>query len=338
MSTPDPKSPKTLQEAIVYFADVDNCISYIVARRWPNGVSCPTCGRTDVTFVSARRVWQCKTRHPKCQFSVKVGTIFEDSPIPLSKWLPAMWMLAGMKNGVSSWEIHRALGITQKSAWHMMHRIRLAMQSDEGGMLGGDGEIVEVDETFIGGKARNMHAAKRRKKIHGTGGTDKEIVFGMVERKGKVRAKHISNRRKEELQPEIRENVMAGSAIFSDEWGGYNGLDGDYQHAVINHAVEYVNGNVHTNTMENFWSLLKRGLHGTYVSVEPYHLFRYIDEQSFRYNNREDMNDADRFSLVVSQIAGKRLTYKELTGKVEQKQATEAAVQAIPVEVPWEPF
>src|SRR5258708_4642938 len=310
MSTPETPSPKTLAEAIVYFADPDNCLNYIVARRWPNGVTCPTCGRSDVAFIAKRRVWQCKTRHPQAQFSVKVGTIFEDSPLPLSKWLVAMWLLASSKNGISSWEIHRALGITQKCSWHMMHRIRLAMQ-DSGGMLGGE---VEVDETFIGGKSRNMHAAKRREKIHGTGGADKSIVFGMVERGGKVRATHVNTRGKDELQSEIRDNIAVGSAIFSDEFLSYRGLDGDYQHAVINHAVEYVNGNVHTNTMENFWSLLKRGLHGTYISVEPFHLFRYIDEQAFRYNNRH-VSDVERFTAVMSQVAGRRLTFGELTGK-----------------------
>jgi transposase-like protein len=333
MSDTNSHSPKTLQEAIVYFADADNCVSYIVARRWPNGVTCPTCGRSDVSYVAGRRVWQCKSRHSRAQFSVKVGTIFEDSPLSLSKWLAAIWMLTNCKNGVSSWEIHRSLGITQKCAWHMMHRVRLAMQ-DGDGLLSG---TVEVDETFIGGKARNMHSAKRRAKVHGTGPGDKEIVFGMVERGGKVRASHVATRGKDELQATIRENVVAGAAIFSDELKSYDGLDADYQHAVINHAVEYVNGNVHTNTMENFWSLLKRGLSGTYVSVEPFHLFRYIDEQAFRYNNRKEMNDADRFSAVVSQVAGKRLTYAELTGKVGE--TTEPTVTSVkPVEPKWEPF
>jgi len=305
--------PKTLQQAIVYFADKDNCLNYVAVRRWPNGVECPTCGRKDVTFIASRRVWQCKARHPKAQFSVKVGTIFEDSALGLDKWLMAMWMVANCKNGVSSWEIHRSIGITQKCAWHMLHRIRLAMQDENGGMLCGE---VEVDETFIGGKARNMHKKKREEKIHGRGPQDKAIAFGMVERGGKVRATAVNDRSADELQAHIRECVEAGAAIFSDELKSYQGLD-EYEHAVINHAVEYVNGNTHTNTIENFWALLKRGLHGTYVSVEPYHLFRYIDEQAFRYNNRKDMNDGDRFSAVVSQIAGKRLTYAELTGKTE---------------------
>jgi transposase-like protein len=305
--------PKTLQQAIVYFADPDNCLNYLVAHRWADGVVCPSCGSKDVSFVASRRVWQCKTRHPKSQFSIKVGTIFEDSPIGLDKWLTAMWMLANCKNGASSWEIHRTLGVTQKSAWFMLQRIRLAMQGKNSGKLGGE---VEVDETFIGGKARNMHGSKRARVITGTGGKDKAMVMGMLERGGTVRAMVVENRRRSELQKQVREHVEAGAAIFTDELPSYKGLSTEYEHAVINHAVEYVNGNIHTNGMENFWSLLKRGLHGTYVSVEPFHLFRYIDEQAFRYNNRKDMNDADRFSLAVSQIVGKRLTYKEVTGKV----------------------
>lgn len=305
--------PKTLQEAIIYFAEVDNCISYLGIRRWKNGVVCPTCGRTDVSFVAARRVWQCKTRHPKAQFSIKVGTIFEDSPLGLDKWLLAMWMLANCKNGVSSYEISRATGITQKSCWFMLQRLRLALQDSHQAKLGGE---VEVDETFIGGKARNMHKEKRERKITGTGGKDKAMVQGIVERGGKVRAMVVDNRRKKDLQKNIREHVEAGSAIYSDALKSYEGLSDEYQHAVIDHAVEYVNGQVHTNTMENFWSLLKRGLHGTYISVEPYHLFRYIDEQAFRYNNRRNMDDSDRFDLAVRQIVGKRLTWAEVTGKV----------------------
>lgn len=327
--------PVTLQQAILYFSDPDNCLNYIVARRWPNGVECPTCGSKNVTFMASRRVWQCKAnpRHARSQFSVKVGTIFEDSPLGLNKWLPAVWMIANCKNGVSSWEVHRAIGVTQKTAWFMLHRVRLAMQGSDGGMLSGE---VEVDETFIGGKARNMHPDKRRQKITGTGGKDKTAVIGMVERGGRVRAGVVETRKKAELQKYVRETVEAGSAIFSDELKSYEGLD-EYHHAVINHAIEYVNGNTHTNTIENFWSLLKRGLHGTYVSVEPFHLFRYIDEQAFRYNNRKDMNDGDRFSAVVSEIAGKRLTYSQLTGKVGET-AEPTVVEVTRVEPQWEPF
>jgi hypothetical protein len=307
--------PKTLQDAIIYFADADNCISYLVAHRteWKNGVICPTCGSKDVGYVAARRLWQCKSRHPKAQFSVKVGTIMEDSAIGLDKWLVAIWMQTNMKNGVSSWEIHRSLGISQKCAWHMLHRIRLAMQDAwTGGKLSGE---VEVDETFIGGKARNMHADVKARKIQGRRGPEgKAIVAAVLERGGKIRAKVVDKRRKNQLQSLVRENVETGSALYSDALKSYDGLAEEYEHQVVDHAVEYVRENVHTNGMENFWSLLKRGINGTYVSVEPYHLFRYVDEQAFRFNNRKELDDAGRFSLAVSQITGKRLTFAELTG------------------------
>src|ERR1022692_349675 len=309
-----PYEPKTLQEAIVYFAVPENCLNYLVARRpeWKDGVVCPICGSTKVGFLKNQLRWQCSNRHDKRQFSVKVGTIMEDSPIGLDKWLAATWMILNCKNGISSCEIARALGVTQKTAWFLLHRIRLAQQGKQGGKLAGE---VEVDETFIGGKSRNMHESKRARVITGTGGKDKTIVMGMMERGGEVRAMVVGDRRRKQLQSNIREHVEAGAAIFSDELKSYKGLETDYQHAIINHAVEYVNGNVHTNGMENFWSLLKRGLHGTYISVEPFHLFRYIDEQAFRFNNRNEMNDADRFDVAMSQIVGKRLTYAELTGK-----------------------
>lgn len=304
--------PKTLQEAILYFADADNCLDYLIVRRWPKGVSCPTCGRTDVRFLKNQKKWQCKSVHHHRQFSIKVGTIFEDSPLGLDKWLTATWMITNDKNGISSYEIHRALNVTQKTAWFMLHRIRLALQSGTFEKMGGE---VEVDETFIGGKARNMHKDKRAEKIHGTGGRDKTPVMGFLERGGQVRTVMIDNRKKGVLQGEVRKNVSAGSALYSDALASYDGLDGEFFHQVVDHAVEYVRGKVHTNGLENFWSLLKRGLRGTYVSVEPFHLFRYLDEQAFRYNYRRDKNDADRFNMALSQIAGKRLTYKELIGK-----------------------
>jgi hypothetical protein len=315
--------PKTLQDAIIYFANPDNCISYLVAHRteWKDGVICPTCGSKDVGYVASRRLWQCKSRHGKAQFSVKVGTIMEDSAIGLDKWLVAIWMQTNMKNGVSSWEIHRSLGISQKCAWHMLHRIRLAMQDTwTGGKLSGE---VEVDETFIGGKARNMHADEKARKLQGRhGGTQgKAIVAAVLERGGKVRAKVIDKRRKHQLQALVRDNVEVGSALYSDALKSYDGLAAEYEHQVVDHAIEYVRENVHTNGMENFWSLLKRGIGGTYVSVEPYHLFRYVDEQAFRFNNRKDLDDAGRFSLAVSQITGKKLTFAQLTGKVGEKPA-----------------
>ena len=314
--------PQTLAQATRYFADLNNCIDFLANLRWPDGVTCPTCGSKEVSFVSTRRIWKCEQQHDHRQFSIKVGTIMEDSALGLDKWLTAIWMQTNMKNGVSSWELHRSLGITQKCAWHMLHRIRLALQdSVSGGKLSGE---VEVDETFIGGKARNMHAGEKARKLQGRhGGTQgKAIVAAVLERGGKVRAKVVDKRRKHQLQALVRENVEAGSALYSDALKSYDGLDGEFAHQVIDHAIAYVDGNVHTNGMENFWALLKRGINGTYVSVEPYHLFRYLDEQAFRFNNRQDMNDADRFAMAVSQIVGKRLTYSELIGVGKQVSPT----------------
>jgi transposase-like protein len=304
----------TLRDAIIWFTDFEHCRKFMVELRWADGVvKCPQCGSDNVTWLSKTRVWKCYAKHARPTFTLKTGTIFEDSPIPVEKWLTAAWLIISCKNGISSYEIHRALGVTQKTAWFMLHRIRLAMQDTGFNKLAGE---VEVDESFIGGKARNMHKAKRERVITGRGPQGKEVVFGMVERGGKVIAGHVDSRKKTELQPIIRDRIEAGAAIFSDELKSYDGLESDYQHAVINHAVEYVNGNVHTNTMENFWSLLKRGLHGTYISVEPFHLFRYIDEQAFRYNTRK-LTDAERFASVMKQIVGRRLTYEQLTGKTE---------------------
>jgi transposase-like protein len=309
------KTPVTLQEAIQFFSNYENCKSYMVAKRWPNGVTCPNCGSDHVVYLENARLWKCYGKHERPKFSLKTGTIFEDSPLGLEKWLPVMWLLANCKNGVSSWEIHRALGVTQKTAWFMLQRARLATQDPEtGGKLGGE---VEVDETFIGGKARNMHGDVKARKIQGRRGPEgKAIVAAVLERGGKVRAKVVDKRRKSQLHALVNENVEPGSALYSDALKSYDGLSKQFEHQVIDHAIAYVDGQVHTNGMENFWSLLKRGIRGTYVSVEPYHLFRYVDEQAFRFNNRK-LTDAERFDSVMSQIVGKRLTYEELIGSAE---------------------
>src|SRR5437870_7519711 len=307
------ETPSDLRNAIVYFNDVEHCREFMVELRWPDGkVKCPRCGSEHVLWIAKERVWKCYGKHDHAKFSLKTGTIFEDSPIALEKWLPAAWLIINCKNGISSYELARDLKVTQKSAWFMLHRIRLAMQSGTFEKLGGE---VEADETFIGGKARNMHVAQRKRRITGTGTKDKIAVMGIVERGGEIRTMVVDNRKKKTLQAEVREQVEAGAALYSDDLKSYDGLEGEYAHKIINHAVAYVDGVVHTNTLENFWSLLKRGLHGTYVSVEPFHLFRYLDEQAFRYNHRKELNDGDRFSLVISQVVGKRLTYKELIGK-----------------------
>ena len=247
----------------------------------------------------------------------------EESPLGLDKWMPAIWLLSSNRNGISSWELHRALGITQKSAWFMLQRIRLAMQDEQhGGKLGGPGAEIEADESFIGGKVRNMHKDRkmRAQKAGGQKG-DKTIVMGILERGGVVRTKVLDNRKKHAVQTELRKHVEADSTVYTDALQSYSDMP-DYQHQVIDHALEYVRGNVHTNGLENFWSCLKRTIGGTYVSVEPFHLFRYLDEQAFRFNNRLPMGDEDRFSYLVRKIVGKRLTYAQLIGhEVERPEA-----------------
>jgi transposase-like protein len=318
------KTPTTLLEAVTYFADFENCKDYMVRLRWPNGkVGCPRCGSDNVSYLPNAKLFKCyaKPAHSQAKFSLKVGTIFEDSPIALEKWLPVMWMLVNCKNGISSWEIHRAIGVTQKTAWFMLQRGRLAMQDElTGGMLSGE---VEVDETFIGGMARNMHKERRIRKVKRGGDYGKAIVLGMLERQGRVVAGVVPDRTKAVMQEHVRGNVEQGSELHSDDAASQWRMDDEYVHKIVNHAETYVNGNIHTNGLENFWSLLKRGLGGTYISVEPFHLFRYIDEQAFRFNNRGPMNDSQRFSYVMRKIVGKRLTYTELIGKEAETSATE---------------
>jgi transposase-like protein len=260
-------TPRTLQEAIVYFSNFENCQKFMIKVRWPDGkVRCPYCQSEKITYLPSGRVWRCANKHDRRKFSLKVGTIFEDSPLGLDKWFVAAWMVANCKNGVSSYEIHRALKVTQKTAWFMDHRIRLAMQTGSFEKVAGE---FEVDESFIGGLARNMHKDKKAK-ITGTGGAGKAIVMGLLDRKTKkIRLRHVANTQAETLQGVVREYIEGGSYIFSDAWVAYNGLNREYIHQVIDHAETYVQGNVHTNGIENFWSLLKRGLKGTYISVEP---------------------------------------------------------------------
>jgi transposase-like protein len=316
--------PTNLLDATRYFADDQKCIDLISSLRWPDGnVVCPFCqtaenGRKHYWFPSQRR-WKCYSCRK--QFSVKIDTIFEDSPIPLDKWLVALWMLCNCKNGVSSYEISRDLKVTQKSAWFMLHRLRAALANGTIMKMGGqDGGPVEIDETFVGGKIKNMHKSKRIRAKGLQGGYGKAIVLGMLERGGRVRARVIVDRTKPTIDPIVTEHVEAGSQIMTDEHTAYRFLSTEYIHEIINHAEAYVRAHVHTNGIENFWSLLKRGLNGTYVSVEPFHLDAYVAEQVFRYNNRatkdNPLTDADRFALAVSQISGKRLTYAELTSKV----------------------
>ena len=307
-------SKSGLMEAVEYFSDLMICLETVAKAKWPNGPECPKCAGKKLSFLKTRLMWTCLDCRK--QFSVKVGTIFEDSAIPLNKWLVAMWLVGNCKNGISSYELGNDLKVTQRTAWFMDHRIRYAMHTGGINKMSG---TVEADETFIGGAARFMHKHKREEKIHGRGPGGKEIVFGLLERDtGKVRTHHVAARRKGELTSIVRENVRKGSEVMTDELLSYDGLDSEYAHKVINHAEKYVDGNVHTNHMENFWSLLKRAIKGTYVSVEPFHLFRYLDEQSFRYNERHN-TDAERFHKVLGSVAGKRLTWNNLTSQEVQR-------------------
>jgi transposase-like protein len=301
--------PENLLEAVRYFADLDVATDFVAKLRWPNGPVCPKCGGVEYSYLTTRRLWKCK--ECKKQYSVKLGTIFDDSPLGLDKWLPAVWLAANSKNGISSHELARALGITQKSSWFMLHRIRLAMQSGTFEKL--DGEV-EVDESFIGGKARNMHKSVRARKGKRTGWYDKTTVLGMRQRDGELRAKVVPNTKAKTLKPEVHDNIAPGASVYTDDNHSYKGLGATYDHRTVDHAEAYVDGQVHTNGLENFWSLLKRGLNGTYVSVEPFHLFRYLDERVFTFNQR-DLDDFGRFAAVLCPVAGRRLTYAELTGE-----------------------
>lgn len=303
--------PTTLLEAIRYYSDLDIATKAFAELRWPGGPVCPYCLSKENFYAPSRRIWKCKACRK--QFSPKAGTICEDSAIGFDKWMAAIWLVSSAKNGVSSMELHRSIGVTQKTAWFMLHRIRHAMQTGSFAKASGR---VEIDETFLGGKARNMHKHVRKQKITVTGGKDKTAVMGVLERGREVRSRVAANRKKALLQGIVKEHVAPGAEIFTEALKSYEGLDAEYLHQFVDHAVEYVKGHVHTNGMENFWSLLKRSLNGTYVSVAPCHLFRYVDEQAFRYNQRNnERGDLGRFRHVVRACAGKRLTYKEVTGK-----------------------
>lgn len=331
-----PPEPKTLTEAIRHFSDPDVTLLTMVKLRWPNGVHCPICGHANPRFIRTRSIWECRRKHAKRRFSAKTGTIFEDSPLGLEKWLIAIWLLANCKNGISSYELHRTIGVTQKSAWFMLHRIRLAMHTgslekpdDNGGSDPEDGSggsekpkapgEYEADETFIGGKATNMHKAQRKKLGDGRGTIGKAIIMGILSRGSGpkasriVRAKRVSNTTKKILQAEVRATVAPGSRLYTDSLQSYSGLSADYLHEVVDHQIEYVRDRVHTNGMENFWSLFKRGLKGTYIHMSGAHLDRYVDEQVFRFNERRGA-DGYRFREVVGSVSGKRLTYRELIG------------------------
>lgn len=305
-----------LLSAMRHYSNPQVCIDEVASVKWPGGKPvCPRCESKKSSYLKTRFMWKCLDC--KKQYSVKVGTIFEDSPIALNKWLCAMWMLANCKNGISSYEVARALEVTQKTAWFMLHRIRHAMKNGSIAKLSG---AVEADETFIGGKLALMNKkAKMRKilrdgRLPGGGTVGKAIVMGLLERHGNARVQVIPTRDQFSVKHVVRQNVEPGARLYTDELQSYRGLIAEYAHEVIDHTEAYVKGQVHTNGMENFWSLFKRALKGTYVSVEPYHLQAYADEQCFRFNERKD-TDRNRFGNVLNHVAGRRLTWNTLTGK-----------------------
>lgn len=329
-ATDEIEFPETLQEAIKYFANADVAFDYMKSVRWPDGVvKCPRCDSAEVSFISTRKLWTCKRCKTKKQFTIKVGTLLEDSAIAFDKWICAFWLIANAKNGISSYEIGRSLGVTQKTGWFMLQRIRLAMQNGSIIKMGA-GAFVEADETFIGARARNMHAKKRKERVKGTGHAAMTPVMGLLERGTKDKPSRVilkvaKSMRKETLQGNVREYVLKGSTVLTDALTSYDGLKDAYTHEVIDHAKAYVRGHVHTNGLENFWSLLKRTIKGTYVNVEPFHLFRYLDEQAFRFNERKDEDgDKGRFIKAINGIIGKGLTWVELTGKNIQAESLPA--------------
>lgn len=306
--------PKTLMEAVRHFSDLDACHAYMVALKWPDvRIVCPKCGGEQIGVIASRRLLQCKTKECRKQFSAKVGTIFEDSPLGLDKWFVAVWSIANAKNGISSCELARALGVTQKTAWFMLHRIRLAMRTGVFRKMTG---MVESDETFVGGKAANMHKSRREKVIQGRGAVGKAIVHGLLKRGdeehiSQIRASVVPNTEARTLVPEILRNVELGTVVYTDASASYAGLVSRFVHQAVDHVVAYVVGRVHVNGLENFWSLLKRMLRGTYVAVAPFHLFRYVDEEAWRFNER-DKDDGERFATAMSGVLGKRLTFRIL--------------------------
>ena len=298
------KSPTTLIEAVIYFSKEDICIQYMAKLRWPSGAICPTCGRTDVSYLEKQKRWQCKSAHSKRQFSAKSGTIFEDSAIGLDKWLPAVWAIVNSKNGISSYELGKAIGVTQKTAWFMAQRIRAAMEYDTTEKLTG---TVEADETYVGGKSDLKHKY-----------SNKQAVIGVVEKKkdtGKVRAFATKQADATVAVPFLRESVAPDSVIHTDESRIYNRVKRNFDHQVVNHSeLEYVRNGVSTNTIDGFWNLFKRSYKGTYTHLSAQHLNRYVQEHSCRYNTRT-MNDGDRFEYVINGVIGKRLSYKSLICK-----------------------
>lgn len=305
-------TPSTILEAVRAFSHPDVAHDFFVQLRWPNGVACPRqgCGSASVAYMAKYKRWYCN--ECKKSFTAKLGTIFEDSPIGFDKWLPAIWLLASNRNGISSCELARALNVTQKTAWFILHRVRLAMKNESFRKLAG---TVEADESYIGGKTHNKPLYIRRQLRDGNPTADKTMVFGMVERGGDVRAMTMpgSKPKLPTILPVLRKNVHEDATFYTDSAQLYTHINEYFlNHSSVNHsALEYVRGSVHTNTIESFWAVLKRTIGGTYIAPRPWHLDRYLDEQIFRFNERKN-DDGPRFVKAAKAADGKRLTYAEL--------------------------
>ena len=300
---------KNLAELTQYFPDDQSCREYLENQRWNGKPICPHCQNDVVYKFADNKHYKCKSCRRK--FTVLVGTVFEDTHIGLRKWFIAIYIFTSHKKGISSCQLAKDLGITQKSAWHLLHRIRFAFGISEPEQLE---NTVEVDETYVGGKAKNMHKSVRAKKISGRGASGKTAVLGLVERNGRVYAKPVNKTDTETLQKVVREKVKTGASVMTDEWLSYNGLGVDYLHEKVSHGKgEYVRGNVHTNTIEGYWSLLKRGIYGIYHQVSAKHLHRYCTEFGFRYNSRQS-GETMRFDNLLAECNG-RLMYQTLTAK-----------------------
>jgi transposase-like protein len=325
--------PKTLLAAVRYFSDQQVAHDFFVKMRWPNGPVCPRCGSAEVGYQPKYRRFQCKHSHDGRQFTVKTGSVMEDSPLGLDKWALALWMEVNSKNSISSYEVHRAAGITQKSAWFLLHRLRFAIKEKSLEKIGGHGEIVEADETAIGGIAYNMHKAKREAKITGRGMSGKTIVMGLLQRHGKgtpisqIDTHVLPNTQYDTMRNIIHKTVEPGTEMHTDAYQAYRTLGPDFIHKFVDHHETYVKDMVHTNGLENFWSLFKRCIKGTHISVEPFHLAAYLDSEGFRFNYR-DLDDGGRFTLAAKGLHGKRLTFKALTGALEVAPGSDKAAES----------